>query len=233
VSPQGNQTAVSGAEGEPTSDKRHFLPVIFIALALVLAVGAGLFFWNQRNEGTVMLLVRDAEGGSTLEFLSLSTKSMTPVEGADADALAKKPSGVFTLPDGSTISITPSGVVRQGANKGPTTLLVASAVPATEQTPFAVWQGGARIAWINPSDGSLQVFERSDRGTYAPLYLSVSVKANSLGFTQDGSVLVIAKAHVERQGPITTEISTIKVGSVSETARAVATISGFARIITP
>jgi hypothetical protein len=97
-------------------------------------------------------------------------------------------------------------------------LLLASPIPPTVPVAFAVWNDGEKIAWINPADNSVQVFERSARGAYLPAYLSQDLDApNSIGFNDTGSAVVVTTSTVDATDFYAVDIQAqkfIKIGSI-------------------
>jgi hypothetical protein len=71
-------------------------------------------------------------------------------------------------------------------------LIIESPVPVLD-TVFAVAPGGKRIAWINPGDQSLQVFERTPAQTYAPVYVKEGIRAQGMAFSDDGGSLLLSE----------------------------------------
>ncbi|MEK9177053.1 MAG: hypothetical protein AAB923_02035 [Patescibacteria group bacterium] len=179
------------------SPKRAVSPLAFllIALVVVVVVGVGWYFFFGPIKGSVVLLVRSADGETkSYQTLSLASGSLSPVPAARVEALAIVDVRNFVTRDGSSITLGPAGVVKlQGGKGGASGVLVASPVAPTARTPLAAWNDGQKVAWVSPVDNSLQVFERDERGAYLPVYLSKEVLVNSLGFTGNGSILVAAK----------------------------------------
>ncbi len=96
------------------------------------------------------------------------------------------------LSNGSVISLTSSGIGMLGNSSNEvSTPLISSALFITD-TPVAMSLDGARIAWVNPSDRSLQIFERSLQGTYTPILIIPGVSATSLAFNRAGTLLITA-----------------------------------------
>ncbi|MEN9390492.1 MAG: hypothetical protein RLZZ283_592 [Candidatus Parcubacteria bacterium] len=226
VMPPATQPPIGVLNPEPS---HHRLSVFRVVLMLVvLVVIGGIFYavWSMTQmKGSVSLIVRDVEtGGRTLYTYTLSDKGLVENESIDANLIVSSSAKLYQRADGSVIGLTPAGVVMADIQNR-TSVLIASTVSPTLRTPLAVWAGGDRIAWMNPADNSVQVFDRSARGTYLPSYLNTDLHPNSLGFTDDGSILV-ATALVGD----TTEIYAIRLnsGSVSK----VSTIDGLASIVT-
>ncbi len=65
------------------------------------------------------------------------------------------------------------------------------------QTPVAASMSGEFIAWVNPMDGSLQVFKFVNE-TYVPYYLESQSTALSFGFSSDQKFLLTG--HVGANG---------------------------------
>jgi hypothetical protein len=99
----------------------------------------------------------------------------------------------FQLDDGSSILVEKAGIVSRTPGSNFFRVLVASPVVATTRTPIAEWGDGALLAWVNPGDSSLQVFQKTARGSYAPLYVQQGLHPNSFQFTKSGETLVVAK----------------------------------------
>ncbi len=153
------------------------------------------------------LLLLSPEGERHVTNFSLSSGQLSSRQDVDATTLRLDDvNKSFALSDGSVITVEPAGIVRK--TTGTNALLVATPVAAFGKTPLAVWNDGARVAWVNPADRSLQVFERNSRGTYLPLYLNKDMRANSLGFTDDGSVLVAAKLGSENTELVAVDLAT-------------------------
>jgi len=170
------------------------------------------------------VLVRDVSGARSLHALSVPSGTLSDTEG-DANAITTASSRLFREPDGSVITLDTPGVVRyQGSSKGQMTVLIASPTPPVLRTPLAVWGGGSRIAWVSPTDGSVQVFEKNRFGSYAPVALITNASPNSIGFTEDGSGLVFAVLREE-----TTDIYLLSIST--ETVSSVTTLEGLVSII--
>ena len=196
---------------------------ILVVLAVILVV-LFVFLW-QRPPGSVTLLVVHEDGSRNVGDYSLATRSLSSRAGFDASTMTIPTTESFTLSDGSTVTVESAGIVKKTQSSGGIeSLLVATPVAAFGRTPLAVWKDATRIAWVNPADRSLQVFERNSRGTYLPLYLNKDIHANSLGFTEDDTVLVVTKLGSENTEIMTVTLSTGAVQSVSS-------VSGFAAII--
>jgi hypothetical protein len=200
------------------------------AIVGVAIVGAVYYVWTTQLTGTIHVIVRAADGSRSINTFSLSSKSLTILPDIDASLISGGASRTYRFPDGSAISLAPAGVVLADSDEN-VSVLIASPVSPTLQTPLAIWNEGARIAWVSPADQSLQVFERSARGTYLPIYLGTSDKVGSLGFTEDGTVLVIATVDVEKGGGSITELSAVDLSTPTKSSRFVASIIGFASII--
>ena len=176
----------------PKSPELTRLAWALTALVILAAVWFFFVWWVPSFTGAVDLLVRDTAGGHGVYSYSLADKSLTPEQGIDARFVVSSSAKLYQRTDGSVIGLTPAGVVMADV-KNRTSVLIASPVPPTLHTPLAVWAEGARIAWMSPADNSIQVFERTTRGTYLPLVLNKDIVPNSLGFTEDGSTLVVTR----------------------------------------
>lgn len=82
------------------------------------------------------------------------------------------------LAGSDTAALTSQGIVSLNRGRDPK-VLIAGAV-TTGSTATAV--SGNYIAWVNPADGSLQIFEMTATGTYTPLLVKKSFVATSLQF---------------------------------------------------
>ncbi|MEK7063242.1 MAG: hypothetical protein AAB955_00955 [Patescibacteria group bacterium] len=70
-------------------------------------------------------------------------------------------------------------------------IVVASAAPVHTATPFAASPDGTQVAWVNPADRSLQVFEHTN-GFFVPLLFLPGVSPHSIVFSPDGMYLLVA-----------------------------------------
>lgn len=166
--------------------------LILITLTFVFAAFFLALEKTQGINGSVTLLVRSVDGGRSVETLSLANGSTALRTDIDPKSMTTISTRTFELSDGSVVTLAPAGVIRKASPSAETgSVLVASTIQPALNTPLAVWGDGALIAWRNPADGSVQVFVRSARGAYVPFQLFRDVRANSLGFTEDGSVLVV------------------------------------------
>jgi hypothetical protein len=228
---------------EPEKGSGVFFLKIFwgvIALLVVVAIAAGAAYYfgvpfNDQNPfkrmtGSVTLLVRFPDGARDIETYSLADGTAV-LTGVSADTITPDSTKVFTLKDGSVVTLDPAGIIKiKGGPKGPVSILIASTVPPTDRTPLAVWNDGEKIAWVNPADSSLQIFAKNSRGTYLPVYLAKDVKVSSLGFTEDGTILAFTTLSVQKSGEAATEISAVDL--VTPTLTSVSTMNGFISIIT-
>ena len=171
------------------TDKRGTFLITFMTLTILLV--AFISQWDKGLSGSVSVLVRNEDGTRFVESLNIATGTFTPMNDIDATTITTLSARTYTMDDGSVITIDTPGIVRKG--KYTVSVLVASPVPPPMRTPLAVLQEGALVAWLSPADQSLQVFERTSRGSYIPTYLHEDLVANSIGFTEDGTVLVFAR----------------------------------------
>ncbi len=198
--------------------------VLLVLITLTFVFSAILNEWNSRLTGSVTLVVRDASGGRTIETFSLSSKDLTPLVGVDANSVTTVSARTFKLTDGSTITLGTAGVVQQVKGGSQANVLIASPVAPLLRTPLTVWGDGVRVAWMSPVDGSIQVFSKSARGAYLPNYLNTELFPNSLGFSEDGLVLVAGRIVGEQ-----TELYAIRL--VSGRVTKLATIEGLASVV--
>ncbi len=207
--------------------KNHTL-VTALVLA-VLIIGGGYLTWYtglfNSAEGSVSVLVRSVDGaGSAVSDLNLASGALTARGDVDPASVSSESMKIFALADGSYITLSPSGVIKKDDTAKTEQLLVATAIAPLPRTPLAVWGDGARLAWVSPADGSVQVFERTEHGSYAPLYLTQDLLVNSLGFSTDGSTLVLAKIGAE-----STDFYTVDLAS--GTIKKLLALTGLASII--
>ena len=186
----------------PSTPKRSSLSgwiLSFIILAVLLGVGylAATYLMPKPviPDGKVAVRVTDENGLTSYQTLSLPDAVFEGVSEETGDALHVQRPARVTLDDGTTISLAADGIVRGGGDSKST--LVAAVVPPDRFTLLAVWKNGAKIAWVNPADHSVQVFESNGRGMYVPVFLGGKLLANSLTFSEDGSALVVAKLSPE------------------------------------
>lgn len=92
----------------------------------------------------------------------------------------------------SVLALTQKGIVRITQDEVPE-IVVQSAVPVTTGTPFVVSSDGARVAWVNPADFSLQVFEIAPQ--FRPLLSTRTVSPSSLIFAPDGTHIMVAEVN--------------------------------------
>jgi hypothetical protein len=188
--------------------------LLFLIVAAFAVSAFFLQLWGG-PDGSVTVLTRSDDGVRTLGTLSLSNGVLTPITGADPQTVTTVSARTFRLADGTTITLDPAGIVAQseGAQKA---LLVASPVPPLLRTPLSVWGAGDLLAWVSPADGSIQVFYKNERGAYLPFLLNTELRANSLGFNEDGTVLALGKMNAE-----TTDIYALdlETGAVTMVAR--------------
>lgn len=193
-----------------------FITFVIIAAAIVNSLG----FTPSES---VTVLLRDTSGGRALYKYVLADRTLQ----LHAEAAPEASMGERTIPlrDGSVIGLQAPGIVRiTNGDLATMEVLVASPVAPFVNTPFAVWGEGQRLAWKSPADDSLQVYERTERGAYQPVFLLSDVRANSLGFTASGAYLVVGSIEGEATRFFTLRLSD---GSILEGA----TIPGFASII--
>ncbi len=197
---------------------------LWILITLTIAFGAFFNAWDARPTGTVTLLVRDLDGTRRVGTFSLREKAFSERTDVDASEITTISARIFALSDASVVTLDTPGVVRRGGGQDGMSVLVASPVSPFLNTPLSVWGDGARVAWVNPADRSVQVFVRSERGAYLPGYLNRDFRANSLGFTDDGSTLVLGKIAGD-----TTEIHSIKLSNGR--MQHITTVPGFASVV--
>ena len=207
-----------------------------VSILVVLAIAAGVLFliiWMGKPAGAVSMFLISPQGSRQVGDYSLRTGSFSARSDIDASALSiENISSDFGLSDGSVITVAPSGIVkRMGDDTAHDSLLVATPIAALSKAPLAVWGEATRLAWINPADHSLQVFERNSRGTYLPIYLNNDFKVNSIGFTEDGSILVFTRLVVGKEEGSVTEVYAVNLNNSG--VNHIDTIDGFATIIAP
>ena len=187
-----------------------------ITLAIVTA-SLALALFAPRSE-TLTILQR-TESGSALFSLNIDSGALEPLPDA---APTTEPLAFVRLPDGSVVSMAPMGLVkRTGSTTGTLTLLLASAVPANPRTPFAISQDGTRVAWRNPSDGSLQIFVASN-DTFIPIATHPTVRPTSLAFTTEGTLVAAVRE---------AEATTIYRSDVGNGMSPIASITGLVTIL--
>lgn len=197
--------------------------LLYVICAVIVAVAVFVSV-SRTTSGEVKVLVRDISGARSLHTLAVPSGSLSDLEG-DANAITTASSRLFREPDGSVITLDTPGVVRyQGSSKGQMSVLIASPTPPLLRTPLAVWAGGALIAWVSPADGSIQVFQKNNFGSYAPIALVTDASPNSIGFTEDGTGLVFAVLREE-----TTDIYLLSIAT--ESVSSVTTLDGLVSII--
>lgn len=178
--------------GPSGMDRRGQALLTFIILTVT--VSAVYVAFIAASFGDARILVMTEDGVRTIETISLGTGERT-VTARDTEINASI-FNTFYMQDGTLITVDSPGIVRKnGTDVESTVVLVASPVPATNQTPLAVWNDAARIAWVSPSDGSLQVFEQNARGAYVPLFVDQNLSVESLQFAKDGQSLVVSIAY--------------------------------------
>ena len=160
-------------------------------ITLTTIIAAIAISFNGGLSGEVTLLVRNSDGTRTLERLSLSDGTVSPLDGVPSDSITTASMRVFRLSDDSIITLDKAGIVRRTASGG-MSVLVASPREPRARTPLSVFGDGERIAWVSPADNSLQVFERSTRGAYLPIYTR-AFSVGSLDFTDDGTTLIVSQ----------------------------------------
>lgn len=155
-----------------------------------------------------------AAGGASLAYSEISaTSTLAERQNPDAWSIVRRlrTGESFTVGNGirpyplvgsETAALTSQGIVSFVKYEEPK-LLVASAVPVLD-TPFTVSSDGLRLAWINPSDRSLQVFVRTPANTYAPLLVKPAFRADALRFSLDGTALLAS--HRTEEGTILVHI---------------------------
>lgn len=177
----------------------HLRTIFIIVILVAVAAGVALIQYAlpplKNFSGSVTVVQRNVDGTRTLNNVFLKDFFIGPLTGAEKlDETAYKRQESFTLSDGSTITLNEKGIVEFSSDpQAPPKTLIVSPKQPTPRTIFTVWGEGGKIAWVNPGDRSLQVFERSDRGIYLPVFLSKEdITPNSIGFNQDGTALVLA-----------------------------------------
>jgi microcystin-dependent protein len=112
--------------------------------------------------------------------------------------------------DGRVYALTSRGVELLSHEGEEGEVVIASAVPVHISTPFAVSQDGTRVAWVNPADRSLQVFEHVNE-YFVPLLLKPGASLQSMVFSPDGRYLLAAI-----QNETQTKLVSIKVDGGTE-----------------
>jgi hypothetical protein len=204
--------------------------LLLLVMCATVVLASAYFSVFPKETAGVRILVRDSTGARAVYHLSLPAGTKTEETGVDAESISTVPSRIFRLADGSIVTLNDTGVVtRQGNSKGPLSVLISSTERPTLKTPFAVWGDAEKIAWVNPADNSLQVFERTARGTYNPVFLDSTIRANSIAFTEDGGTLIVAQVRATQTGESTTEFHIVDLTTLSVTSTA--SVTGFATII--
>lgn len=198
-------------------------------ITLTIAVTAFVINLSEIGVGTVSVLVEKPGSGVYVAELSLVNGGMTSLRAVGAPQIGA-PAPTYVGPRGSVIQLTPAGIEEKSEN-GDSKVLIISVTPPTAETPFAVWGKGALIAWVSPTDQSVQVFARTPRGTYQPLFVSSAVHADSLGFTDDGSALVITTvARSETGGILSTDVSAVSTVLATKTLNPLSSYAGLVTI---
>lgn len=195
--------------------------IIFLVSIALVTILVSQYFQESENVPIAILTV---DGSRSVALLNIKNGSVTQTDETDLNNQGV-PNSEFKLSTGAVIALSSSGIVLRREGEGESTVLIASPVPPTARTPMTVWNDGAKIAWRSPADGSVQVFERSARGVYLPIFLSKGMRPNSLKLTSDGERLIIAKI----EGKMT-NIYLLSLQE-NETPRLVASISGFVTLV--
>jgi hypothetical protein len=192
--PEPGMPTITPAPAHLKQSKKKFKQSGPLLLGLLTLVFVGSYIYLTQYGGavgSVEVLSRALTGERALYTLKLPSGHLSTLDG-DANAITTTSNRLFREDDGSIITLDKVGIVRfQGGLKGPKSVLIASVREPSPSTPLAVWNKGARIAWVSPSDGSLQVFTKTTNGSYTPTYLNTTIRPNSLGFTADGNQLVL------------------------------------------
>lgn len=197
---------------------------VALAILVIIFLGAILLWLNTgKLAGSVSVLVRNADDTRAVYTLELRSKSLSETVGVNPNSITTVSTKTFFLIDGSKIMLNDAGIVHTIGDQI-SSVLIASPVAPVLRTPLSVSNEGARIAWMSPADNSIQVFDKTERGAYVPVYLNTELRVNSLGFNEDGSVLVAS-----RMLESTTEIYAIHIDSGRVTL--LSTIEGLASII--
>lgn len=162
---------------------------LFTLILLTLVLSAIAVTYQSTQMDDVRILLRSDDGGRGVYTLSLSSGAL---QSDETSRQTTNSGGKFVLSDGSVLALEPAGIVRHGADQS-FSLLVASTVSPSPRTPLAIWHDGQRIAWLNPADGSLQVYEKTPRDTYAPLLVQKDLLPSSIQFSEDGNTLILTK----------------------------------------
>ena len=188
-----------------------------------------LYNFSHDSQGSVHVLVRDVSGERTVQYLHVSNGTLTADPTVDPSTVTTTSTRLFRLSDGSVITLSNVGVsMRKGSSKGELSVLIASPTPPPMRTPLAVWGDGARIAWVSPTDHSVQVFQRNSRGVYIPIWISEK-PANSIAFTEDGTELVMAFIQsVDSSDRGQTSFEAVSLDTKAE--RSITTITGLATV---
>lgn len=193
-------------------------------ISLTIIVSALFFAFEPDVRGSVSVLVRGLDDSRAVYTLDLATERLTERSDVLPDVFTTRAMRTYTLDDGSVVSLAPQGIVRRDSPSSDTyQVLVASPVEPRETTPLAVTNDGSRLAWVHPADSTVQVFERTTRGAYVPVYVSAPFRLNSLGFVEGGAQLV---------GSVYGSQSTaLFVFDMTEDAVQAGSLNGFASIV--
>lgn len=194
---------------------------ILTLITLIIIFSAISVAYYSDTSNSVPLLVRTIEGERMLYSVNVQNGNTTQSSGANEISIGEQQ---FVLSDGSTIELASAGVVHRAPGPRTFEVLVASPIAASARIPLAVWGDGALIAWVNPGDNSLQVFQKNVRGAYVPIYINSGLFPNSLRFTEEGRILIAAKIVGE-----STDLYSINV--VGSTIERLATVSGLATLV--
>lgn len=187
-------------------------------------VVAAFFLQTDSIGGSVRVLVRDATGARTVQTFDLQSARMTEVPDVDPYTVTTDSVRIFRESDGSIITLNNLGIIRRaGGSDGALSVLIASPVPPRLRTPFAIWGGGSHIAWVSPTDGSVQVFSKNTSGAYSPVVLYTDTNVNSLGFSDQGNTIVLAT--------LGSDTTTIRAIPLSGGDGVTSTLSGLITII--
>lgn len=188
----------------------------------IVIVGTGIYNIFSVDETAVQALVRMPDGTRSIVHISLQSGRLVRT---DIDAGAVVIPQLHRLDSGSVVQLSATGVVEHvGGTDGPLSVLVASPVAPTVRTPLTVTRDGARLAWVSPTDNTLQVFSRTARDTYIPISITKTSGISSVGFSPDGTEVIFGAFSDEKT---VVSVLNIETGAV----RVLGTYDGFINII--
>ncbi len=174
--------------------------IIILIVVFIAVISLGYFFKFDFNFGGKSAQVEASPSTATAVLVSEGRPYVVSIYALSGDISttteAEDPQMLLTwryravLSDGSTIVADSTGVISSDA-KGATSTVVRSVLPVKNKVPIGVSRTGEIVAWVSPSDKTLQIFRKVEN-KYIPAAIEQVQMPTSLAVTHDGAYILLS-----------------------------------------